>query len=93
MPSTIKRGMRIDPKDTVGVVLEDIKRGEMVCCGDITVTVQEDILMPHKIALVDIKKGDSLYKYGEIIGYATQDINKGEHVHVHNLDSEKIMKQ
>lgn len=89
----IKKGLRIDPRDTVGVVLEEVKKGEYVKCGDVVVQAREDIPMPHKIALVDISKGNTIYKYGEIIGYATQDISKGDHVHVHNLDSENIMKK
>ena len=39
----------------------------------------------HKYALVDIKKGESIIKYGYPIGHATTDIKKGEHVHTHNV--------
>lgn len=39
----------------------------------------------HKYALVDIKKGESVIKYGYPIGHATTDIKKGEHVHTHNV--------
>lgn len=41
----------------------------------------------HKFALKDIKKGEYVVKYGEIIGRATKDIQKGEWVHTHNLAS------
>lgn len=39
----------------------------------------------HKYALVDIKKGENVIKYGSPIGHATCDIKVGEHVHTHNL--------
>ncbi|EAO2369041.1 hydrolase, partial [Salmonella enterica] len=39
-----------------------------------------------------IKTGEPTIKYGASFGYATKDIVKGEHVHVHNVDSEKMMK-
>lgn len=39
----------------------------------------------HKYALLDIKKGENIIKYGSSIGYATADIKKGDHVHTHNL--------
>lgn len=39
----------------------------------------------HKYALYDIKKGENIIKYGQPIGYATEDIKKDSHVHVHNL--------
>src|SRR5262249_34842126 len=32
-----------------------------------------------------IKKGEAVYKYGQIIGFAREDIPAGSHVHVHNL--------
>lgn len=39
----------------------------------------------HKRALVAIKKGESIIKYGNAIGLATADIAAGEWVHTHNL--------
>ncbi len=41
----------------------------------------------HKFALRDIAKGEYVIKYGEIIGRATSDIQKGEWVHTHNVKS------
>ena len=39
----------------------------------------------HKVARFDIKKGESIIKYGYPIGHATSDIREGEHVHTHNV--------
>lgn len=39
------------------------------------------------MAVAEIKKGEYCYKYGEVIGDATEDIHPGDHVHVHNLES------
>ncbi len=39
----------------------------------------------HKIALCDIEKGSDIVKYGYPIGYATENINKGDNVHSHNM--------
>ncbi len=47
--------------------------------------VEVDITNGHKYAVRDIHKGSDVIKYGEAIGFATQDIKKGEHVHTHNL--------
>lgn len=80
-------------KDTVGVAVADIKAGEaatgwvMDNDTEVTVTALNDIALGHKIALVDIPAGTTVIKYGESIGIATQDIKKGEHVHIHNLKS------
>ena len=47
--------------------------------------VEIDVTNGHKYARCDIKAGEDIIKYGEAIGYATQDIKKGEHVHTHNV--------
>lgn len=39
----------------------------------------------HKYALCDIAKGEPIIKYGFPIGTASENIQKGEHVHNHNL--------
>ncbi len=38
----------------------------------------------HKIARVPMPKGAPVVKYGQVIGYATEDIAPGAHVHSHN---------
>ena len=35
----------------------------------------------------DIRAGDSILKYGETIGRATEDIPAGRHAHIHNIES------
>ncbi len=46
-----------------------------------------DIPAGHKYALKDIKKGETVIKYGQIIGRASKDIKKDEWVHTHNVKS------
>lgn len=47
----------------------------------------DEIPFGHKIALCNISSKEQITKYGEEIGVATKDIQVGEHVHVHNIDS------
>ena len=61
----------INKSDNVGVCL--------VASGDIPAG--------HKFALKDIKKGETVIKYGQIIGRASSDIKAGEWVHTHNVKS------
>lgn len=44
-----------------------------------------DVPAAHKVALVPISAGEPVLRYGQIIGFATQAIAPGEHVHTHNL--------
>ena len=44
-----------------------------------------DVPYGHKIAVRDIQMGEPILKYGERIGAASADIQKGEYVHIHNM--------
>jgi (2R)-sulfolactate sulfo-lyase subunit alpha len=48
-----------------------------------------DIPIGHKVALKDIKAGDTVWKYGEDIGKAIADVGAGEHLHVHNMKTKR----
>jgi (2R)-sulfolactate sulfo-lyase subunit alpha len=85
-----------DPKDTVGVVVvEGLKAGTDMTCvitandTAFSLTSRMDVPIGHKIALADIKAGDTVRKYGQDIGKAVAPIGKGEHVHVHNLKTKR----
>lgn len=47
--------------------------------------VEINIENGHKFALCDIAAGENIIKYGFPIGHATINIQKGEHVHTHNV--------
>jgi altronate hydrolase len=49
------------------------------------VRVRDDIPEAHKVALRGIASGSAVRRYGQIIGFATRNIEPGEHVHTHNL--------
>jgi (2R)-sulfolactate sulfo-lyase subunit alpha len=85
-----------DKKDTVGVVvIEGLKAGtDMLCVvtadnSSFQLKAAMDIPIGHKVALADIRNGDTVLKYGQDIGKAVADIGKGEHVHVHNLKTKR----
>lgn len=54
---------------------------------DVGVVLRGDGPVPvgHKVALKAVPQGAPVMKYGHVVGYATQDIAAGEHVHSHNL--------
>lgn len=77
----MKKTIVINPGDSVGVALVPLKKGELAE----GVTLIEDIEKGHKFALKEIKTGEKVIKYGEVIGRATADIKPGEHIHSHNM--------
>jgi altronate dehydratase small subunit len=84
----------IDENDNVAtVVVEALQKGDEVKTNgrltDIVVTANDNIAYGHKIALRNIKQGETVYKYGLSIGTATRDIRAGDHVHIHNVESNR----
>ena len=85
-----------DEKDNVGVVvIESTKKGQecsaWIMEKDKTLKVSSihEVPLGHKIALQDLKEGDTILKYGHDIGKVVKSIKKGEHVHVHNVKTKK----
>lgn len=82
--------------DNVGVVVvEGLKANtDMLVCvthdnSTFRLTAKADVKIGHKVALCDLKAGDSAIKYGENIGKIISDISKGEHVHTHNCKTRR----
>ncbi len=85
-----------DPKDNVGVVVvEGLEAGaEMLCVvthdnSDFRLVARQAVPIGHKVALRDLKIGDTVIKYGQDIGRIVADVGHGEHVHVHNLKTKR----
>jgi altronate hydrolase len=77
---------KINEKDTVAVALVPLHPGERLDCpSEGTLVVEEPIPEGHKIALVDLKPGERVLKYGVPIGEASCGIHRGAHVHTHNM--------
>lgn len=83
----MNRGILMNPKDNVCVIVDGtgVCAGEEVQVGDCVITANMDIPVPHKMAVCDINRGEPIIKYGFYIGYASEDIKKGDYVHIHNL--------
>lgn len=83
--------MVIDERDNVAVALSNIKRGDKILVGIgekfMDIVAKSDIPLGHKMAIVRIPKGGEVVKYGAVIGRAMVDIEPGEHVHIHNVES------
>ena len=81
-----RRMLVIHADDNVGVVLEDVARGDSCKAEGYAISAVESIPFPHKIALTAIPAGADVVKYGQAIGYALCDIPAGALVHSHNID-------
>ncbi|MBR2545657.1 MAG: altronate dehydratase [Erysipelotrichaceae bacterium] len=78
----MKQYIIIHEHDNVAVALVPLPKGFTLADGTV---LNEDIDLGHKIALKDIKAGEPVIKYDNLIGFAREDIKRGDHVHVHNI--------
>ena len=78
------------PTDNVVVACEEISAGSSIEVEGSVITVKSDVGLGHKIARHDINPKDKILKYGAPIGRAVDAIDKGAHVHVHNIESDYL---
>lgn len=79
--------LRLRPEDQIAIVTANLAQGQQVTVGGATVTLSGAVKLGHKFALAPIAKGDPVRKYGQVIGFASQAIAPGDHVHVHNIEA------
>ena len=77
--------IRIHPGDSVAVALQPLAAGTVILAEGNQLTLQEDIPQGHKFALIPIRAGEPVIKYGAPIGTAAVDILPGSWVHTANL--------
>ena len=82
--------------DSVGtIVVEGVKKGAklkgwvMEQDKMVTLSTRSDIPIGHKVALGNLKKDDTVIKYGVDIGRVVAPIKAGEHLHVHNVKTKR----
>ena len=81
---------QIDLRDNVATALTELHPGTVRLLGDASqdsIAAVEEIPKGHKIALTEILPGDSVVKYGVVIGSATARILPGTWVHLHVMRS------
>ncbi len=85
----MKNTVRLDPSDNVITAIRPLEIGTE-CEG-----TSANHLIPrgHKIATTDIAKGEAVIKYAQIIGYASEDISAGDHIHTQNLEFRNVDQQ
>lgn len=79
------KALHVSDVDNVATALVALKRGEEA----LGITLLEDIPQGHKFATERIAKGAPIIKYSAHIGAATEDIELGRWVHIHNLEGER----
>ena len=82
--SDSKKTLRLNNADNVVVARADLTRNTLI--EEESIVLKDDVPVGHKVATTNIKKGEPVRKYDQIIGFALSDIEAGCHVHTHNLE-------
>lgn len=77
--------IHLRPQDNVALANKTIVEGSRLDFEGFDVALRDRIPPGHKFAVVPIFTGGPITKYGQIIGFASQDIEPGDHVHTHNV--------
>jgi altronate dehydratase small subunit len=89
----MKKAIMMNKDDNVATVLKSVKKGETIAVISTdnkvikNIEAGEEIAAGHKTAVTAIGRGETVLKYGESIGAAVDMIDKGMHVHIHNVRS------
>lgn len=78
----------LDGRDNVATCTSPAQTGDTIkILGGDEISCVEDIPAWHKVALKKIVRGEKIFKYGEIIGEASSDIDCGAWVSHENIFS------
>lgn len=77
--------VHLRPEDNVAIATRHLPAGTELTLPSGTLALNARVGLGHKLALAPIAKGTAIRKYGQIIGFAREDIAPGDHVHVHNV--------
>lgn len=80
----------LHPNDNILVCVAHIYAGDLIEIDGQAVSLNHDIEVGHKLARRALNVGDKIYRYGAPIGSMTQPAAIGEHVHMHNMQSDYI---
>ncbi|MDQ3261257.1 MAG: altronate dehydratase family protein, partial [Pseudomonadota bacterium] len=83
MLQTTPAAIKLNPNDDVMIACRELEVGTEIPGTGIHCTAR--IPSAHKVAVTAIAKDAPVRRYNQIIGFAIDNINPGDHVHSHNL--------
>jgi altronate hydrolase len=78
--------LTLHPEDNVSIALEALTAS----AHTEALRVLDNIPAGHKVATRPIPQGEAIRRYGQIIGFASEPIAPGQHVHTHNVQVQRF---
>ncbi|WP_295797206.1 UxaA family hydrolase [uncultured Microbulbifer sp.] len=79
--------IHIHTDDNVAVSKAPLPAGTLVNWSGSMLPLVTDVPAMHKVCVRAIRSGEAVIKYGQVIGFAREDIAPGSHVHEHNMEA------
>lgn len=89
-PTAANAAILLHARDNVAIARVALPASQSIQVQDVTVRTTAAIPAGHKFATRAIRRGEPVYRYGNVIGFATEPIAPGDHVHVHNLGFQEL---
>lgn len=78
------------PEDNCVIAATTLPAGTVVEIDGETLTLTATIALGHKLARRALASDEKVVRYGAPIGHVTADVEKGAHLHTHNLTSDYL---
>ncbi|WP_299465130.1 UxaA family hydrolase, partial [uncultured Gimesia sp.] len=83
--------LKLHPEDNIAIARNSVAENQVCPISESqSVTAREDIDLGHKVAIQQIAKGSPIRKFGQVIGFATCDMQPGDWIHSHNLEAGEL---
>src|SRR5579862_2341000 len=90
LPTAENSAIHLHPSDSVAIARVPLSEGAMLRIAGREIRTRTAIPAGHKVALRAIAPGETISRYGQIIGRARMPIEAGDHIHTHNVAFEEL---
>src|SRR5579862_1188695 len=90
LPTAENSAIHLHPSDSVAIARVPLSEGAMLRIAGREIRTRTAIPAGHKVALRAIAPGETISRYGQVIGRARVAIEPGEHLHTHNVGFEEL---
>jgi altronate hydrolase len=90
LPTAENSAIHLHATDNIAVARVPLSPGQELKVDGLSIILRDSVPAGHKLALQHIAAGESIIRYGQVMGRAREPIEPGQHVHVHNVGFEEI---
>jgi altronate hydrolase len=90
LPTAENSAIQLNAADNIAVARVPLAEGQDLRVSGVAIKVKNPVPAGHKVAIKAIGAGETVHRYGQVIGRAKVAIEPGQHIHVHNLAFEEL---